>query len=193
VIRTAVGYAGGTSSNPTYHDLGDHSETVRIEFDPRQVSYQELLTVFWESHDPTYQVWSRQYRNAVFTLTESQREQAEASRNRLAARYREKIVTAIEPAGTFYLAEDYHQKYLLRQADSIFHDLQAAYPEAKELTASTAAARLNGYLGCSGDPDVLQREIGELGLSPAMQQRLIEYVSTECEHFSGASCPTPRR
>lgn len=192
MIRTTVGYSGGTAVNPDYHHIGDHSETVRVEFDPAQVSYEELLAGFWESHDPTSQVWNRQYRNVIFTLTATQQEQAERSRTAVAARLHRPIHTAIEPAGTFYPAEDYHQKYLLRQAEGIFRDLQAIYPDAKAFAASTAAARLNGYLGCNGNPAQLQKEIGELGLSPTMQQRLRKYVSTSCKQFSGVTCPTPR-
>jgi len=192
VIRTAVGYSGGTSGNPTYRSIGDHSETIRIEFDPRQVSYQELLAVFWESHEPTYDVLSRQYRNAIFFLSTEQKEQAERSRNEFAARTGSNIFTAIEPAGPFYLAEDYHQKYLLRQSTGIFQALQATFPNEEAFIASTTAARLNGYLGCNGDPGMLPETTSDLGLSPVLQQRLIESVSSRCRNFRGLSCPAPR-
>ena len=125
-------------------------------------------------------------------MTPVQRELAEKSRFEIAARSHEKILTAIEPAGTFYPAEDYHQKHLLRLASSIFQDLRITYPDEKEFIASTAAARINGYLGCNGDPAKLQSELDDLGLSPAMEQRLIKYISSSCKNFSGLSCPAPR-
>ena len=192
MIRTTVGYTGGTAVNPDYRRLGDHSEAIRIEFDPVRVSYQDLLEIFWESHDPTSSPWSRQYRNAIFTLTPSQQQQAEQSRARLAARSSGKIGAAIEPAGLFYPAEDYHQKYLLRRSETIYLELRRLFPDEKKFAASTAAARLNGYLGCNGDPEALQREIGQFGLSPKTQERLIKHVSGSCGQFKGLTCPSPR-
>jgi methionine-S-sulfoxide reductase len=192
VLRTTVGYTGGTTSKPTYRDMADHSEAIRIEYDPQQVSYQELLTVFWESHDPTYQTWGRQYRNALFYNSEDQKLAAEKSLAAISEQTRGAIQTAIEPAVPFTAAEDYHQKYLLRKADGIATELREIYPEEQAFVASTAAARLNGYLGCNGEPETLAKEVGELGLSPAMQNRLIEYVSTACGRFSGLTCPAPQ-
>ena len=80
VIRTRVGYTGGTTVDPTYHDLGDHSETIQIDYDPTQVSYQALLDVFWNSHNPTTRSWSRQYASAVFYHSDEQKKLAMESR-----------------------------------------------------------------------------------------------------------------
>ncbi len=66
MVRTRVGYAGGTKRNPTYYNLGDHTETIQIDYDPTYVSYRELLDIFWESHDPAARPWSRQYMAVVF-------------------------------------------------------------------------------------------------------------------------------
>ncbi|MQX36501.1 peptide-methionine (S)-S-oxide reductase MsrA [Roseospira navarrensis] len=123
VISTAVGYAGGHVATPTYQqvctDTTGHAEVVRVEYDPAVVSYEALLVVFWESHDPTQMnrqgpdVGS-QYRSVIFTHDASQTAAAEASRATLAAsgRYRRPIATVIEPAGDFWPAEEYHQQYL---------------------------------------------------------------------------------
>lgn len=192
VVRTAVGYSGGKTENPDYRRIGDHSETIRIEFDPQQVDYEQLLEVFWASHDPGYEVYSRQYRNAVFYLDESQRKKAEASRESLSESISSGVRTAIEPAGEFYLAEDYHQKYLLRKATGILQDFQAIYPEPEALITSPAAARLNGYLGCNGEPAKLEEEIEQLGLSTQMQTLLVEHVTSSCERFAGLTCPSPK-
>lgn len=102
------------------------------------------------------------------------------------------VYTVVEQAGEFYAAEDYHQKYLLRKADLILREFQAIYPDTKELTASTAAARINGYLGCNGEVDVLRKELPQLGISLRMQEMLVEHATTSCDNFSGLTCPSPK-
>ena len=123
VLDTAVGYAGGTLENPTYRavctDTTGHAEVVEVTYDPEQVSYGDLLEVFWNNHNPTTRnrqgpdVGS-QYRSAIFFHTPEQETVARASRARLDAsgRFRQPIVTEITPASTFYRAEEYHQRYL---------------------------------------------------------------------------------
>jgi len=192
VIRTAVGYTGGTTAHPDYRHIGDHSETVRIEFDPQQISYAELLKVFWESHDPSDEIYQRQYRNAIFYTDEDQHRQAEDSARSLEKSTGRPVRTAIEPAGKFYLAEDYHQKYLLRGADDLFGFYRKIYPEESRLIASTAAARVNGYLGCNGTRDELEENLQHLGLPRPLQERLVGYVSSSCREFRGMTCPAPR-
>jgi peptide-methionine (S)-S-oxide reductase len=123
VTATAVGYEGGRLENPTYEDVCSHTtghaEVVEVTYDPDRVSYDELLDVFWNEHDPTQlnrQGWDvgDQYRSVVFFHDEEQREEALRSKAELEAsgRYRQPIVTLVEPAQTFYRAEDYHQRYL---------------------------------------------------------------------------------
>ena len=192
MIRTRVGYSGGTSASPDYTNIGDHSEVILIEFDPLVVTYADLLAVFWELHDPTAEPWSRQYRNAIFHLTESQQQQAEESYALEILRRSANITTALEAAGAFYPAEDYHQKFLLRQSHWIFSELRALFQEASDFAASTAAARINGYLGCNGDPEMLQTQIEDFGLSRAVQEHLIKEVAGSCEKFYGLTCPAPR-
>jgi len=121
VLATEVGYTGGHTINPDYRAVcsGDtgHAEAVRIKFDPAKISYETLLRVFWESHDPT--TLNRQgpdigtqYRSAVFFLNEAQRTLAVKVRDETALRHLKPIVTEIVPAGPFYRAEEYHQRYL---------------------------------------------------------------------------------
>lgn len=129
VTGTAVGYAGGRVENPTYEqvctDRTGHAEVVQVEYDPEQVSYDELLNVFWSAHDPT-QVNRQgpdigsQYRSVIFYHTPEQRQAAEASKQRLqeSGRFRRPIATTIEPAPTFYRAEEYHQQYLAKRGRS---------------------------------------------------------------------------
>ena len=121
VQATAVGYSGGHLSNATYEDVCSgktgHAEVVEIEYDPAQVSYDDLLNVFWENHNPT--TLNRQgpdvgtqYRSAIFFLSPEQEAAAKASKERVQSRFKNKIVTEITPASEFYRAEDYHQQYL---------------------------------------------------------------------------------
>ena len=161
-----------------------------VEFDPTIISFAELLDVFWQSHDPTHQSFGRQYRNVLFYASEDQKQAAYDSLEAVKKRTRGAVVTAIEPAGPFTTAEDYHQKYLLRKAGNIYHDLRTAYPDEKAFRESTAAARLNGYLGCNGSAEALNQELESLGLSPASRQRLVDIVTTSCgRKFSGVTCP----
>jgi peptide-methionine (S)-S-oxide reductase len=130
VYSTAVGYAGGYTPNPTYQEVcsGDtgHAEVVRVIYDPRITSYQELLKAFWESHDPTQGMRQgndvgTQYRSAIYTFDKEQRAAAEESRRlyqaRLTAAGRGTITTEIRDAEPFYYAEDYHQQYLAKNPD----------------------------------------------------------------------------
>jgi len=177
VVRTRVGYAGGSKENPTYHSLGDHAETIQIDYDPARISYGELLDLFWAGHSPTSRPWSSQYASIIFYHDEEQKRLAEESREREAERRGVPIYTEIEPFDRFYLAEDYHQKYRLRGNRALLAELEAIYPGIDDLVASTAAARVNGYLGGNGSLAQLEAEIDSLGLSPEGQERLREAVA----------------
>jgi peptide-methionine (S)-S-oxide reductase len=126
VTSAAVGYMGGTSENPSYQEVctnkTGHAEVAEVTYDPAVVSYDELLTVFWENHDPT--TLNRQgpdvgtqYRSEIFYHNEAQKSAAEASKARLQAsgKYAREIVTEITPAAQFYRAEEYHQQYFEKQ------------------------------------------------------------------------------
>ena len=126
VIETAVGYSGGHQANPTYEDVctdrTGHAEVVRVEFDPGKVSFEELLEVFWLSHDPTQENrqgpdCGSQYRSVIFYHDEAQKKEAESSKAQFESlgRYRRPIVTQIVPAEPFYRAEEYHQQYLKKR------------------------------------------------------------------------------
>jgi peptide-methionine (S)-S-oxide reductase len=123
VTNALVGYEGGRLENPSYREVCSHTtghaEVVEVTYDPAEVSYDQLLDVFWDEHDPTQlnrqgPDIGDQYRSVVFFHTPQQEKEAIASRDRLQAsgKYRRPIVTVIEPAQTFYKAEEYHQRYL---------------------------------------------------------------------------------
>jgi peptide-methionine (S)-S-oxide reductase len=176
VIRTRVGYTGGVTENPTYHNLGDHTETVQLEYDPTRILYQELLEVFWAGHNPDRPAWSRQYASIIFYHDEEQRRLAEASKRKYEVQCDCRVYTEIVPAATFYLAEDYHQKYWLRQSPTFMDEFTAIYSDPADFVNSTAAARVNGYLGGYGTLANLQAEIDDLGLPPEAQEALLKIV-----------------
>jgi peptide-methionine (S)-S-oxide reductase len=127
VTATRVGYSGGTLDNPTYEDVcshtSGHAEVVEVTYDDAKVSYDELLNVFWHKHDPTQlnrQGWDigDNYRTVIFVHDEEQRAAAERSKENEQAGHKQPIVTTIEPAQTFYEAEDYHQQYLEKRGRS---------------------------------------------------------------------------
>jgi methionine-S-sulfoxide reductase len=174
VIRTRVGYAGGTTPNPTYTTLGDHTESLQVDFDPRTVSYRALLEHFWAAHDPASRPWSRQYRAAVFYANEAQRQAAEESRAALEGTVGRPIRTEILPLASFTRAEEYHQKYYLRHERALLRELAAAYPSDREMMDSTAAARINGYVAGHGTREGRAADLPRLGLSQGARQRLGE-------------------
>jgi peptide-methionine (S)-S-oxide reductase len=129
VLSTSVGYAGGTQENPTYQDVctdkTGHAEVVELEFDPSQVSYDQLLEVFWSNHNPT--TLNRQgpdvgtqYRSVIFFYSPEQKSVAAASKEKVekSGRFNRPIVTQIEPASAFWRAEEYHQRYLQKRGQS---------------------------------------------------------------------------
>ena len=132
VTATRVGYTGGDFKNPTYKDVctnnTGHAEAVEVEYDPAQVSYQDLLNVFWENHDPTQlnrqgPDFGTQYRSAIFYHSPEQEQAARASKQALedSHQFSRPIVTQIVPAVIFYEAEDYHQQYLEKRGLATCH------------------------------------------------------------------------
>jgi peptide-methionine (S)-S-oxide reductase len=132
VISTRVGYTGGSIPNPTYKlvcmDTTGHAEAVEIDYDPAKLSYDQLLDVFWENHDPTQlnrqgPDWGKQYRSAIFFHTPEQEAAAKASKEKLdkSHRFSKPVVTQIVPAETFFEAEDYHQQYLEKKGLASCH------------------------------------------------------------------------
>ncbi len=181
-----MGYAGGTTKNPSYHDLGDHSESIQVDFDPSRISYRELLDIFWKSHDPTRNSWSRQYRAAIFYHNEEQRLAAMETRGHFASETKGKVATAIEPYSGFNIAEDYHQKHSLRLYPEIIKEFTARFPDVKSLINSTAVTRVNGYIGGYGSCESLKKEIEEFGLSHSATDLLTSVV---CGRKTPIVCP----
>jgi peptide-methionine (S)-S-oxide reductase len=162
-VRTRVGYAGGSTSDPTYDNLADHTEVFQLDFDPTQISYGELLDEIWANRRGGRSL-SRQYMDAVFCADAAQEAVARARG----------IAAPIVVGARFHLAENYHQKYYLRHDRVLMRELAGYSPQ--QLVASTVAARLNGYVARRGTRARLVDELASFGLSPAANAYLEHLV-----------------
>ena len=178
MIRTRVGYTGGTTPNPTYQRMGDHSEAVQVDFDPNAISYRTLLDVFWGRQNPTKPNGKRQYMNAAFYHSEAQKQQLEETRAEIAKGYATPITTQILPAGEFTRAEDYHQKFNMRGYQAIMDGLFERYPNFDDLVDSTEAARLNGFFGGNGEREKIEAEMEALGLPEKVKKKVLEVMGS---------------
>ncbi len=169
VVRTRVGYAGGSKEDPGYYSLGDHTETIQIDYDPEILNYSELLDVFWGSHDPTV-MRKTQYQSIIF-YHEGQEEIARKSKQEMQEKYNGGVTTDIEKYTKFYPAEDYHQKYRLQQNKLWSKAFKHVYPEMEDFIDSTAVARANGFLGGHGNIQT-REELERLGLTEKGQEEL---------------------
>ena len=174
MVRTRVGYAGGDKDNPTYYSLGNHTETIEMDYDPGVVSYAHLLELFWEMHSPTRAPFSQQYKSAIFYHDDEQRKLAEEVKARVEQQRGVKFTTEILPLKHFWLAEDYHQKYYLRQMQPFARAYEKLYPQLDDFINSTAVARVNGFVGGSGDIALLQKEIEGYGLDEGGKTLLLD-------------------
>ena len=169
-----MGYAGGSTKNPTYRNLADHTETIQVDFDPEVTSYEDLLLFFFAGHDPFGVSFSRQYKSIIFAHDAEQERVAREAKAQLEARTGRTVVTEIVAAWDFYPAEDYHQKYALQGNAALMREFQAIYPNFTDIVNSTAAARVNGFLyGCGSPADVRELQ-DQLGLSQDAIARLLK-------------------
>jgi peptide-methionine (S)-S-oxide reductase len=143
VVRTRVGYAGGTRPDPTYHALGDHTEVVQVDYDPDRLSYKDLLAWVFDRHDPHTQTATTQYQNVVLAASEAQHD-ALVTYLESAGFAPQTVETRLERLPEFCPAEDYHQKYTLRGTATLFEPLKTAGYDDVAVRESPAAAALNG-------------------------------------------------
>lgn len=174
--------------NPTYHNLGNHSESIEIDYDPTVVSYQDLLKIFWEGHDPGAGSWSTQYKAAIFYRNDEQKRLAEETRETIGAARKIKVRTEILPYSTFYVAEDYHQKYSLRGQTEIMKEFRAIYPSDEAFMNSTAAARANGYLTGLAGFEGVREAVDNMGLSAQACDRLLAAIRKQGDSYGNAFC-----
>jgi peptide-methionine (S)-S-oxide reductase len=145
VVRTRVGYAGGTKADPTYHDLGDHSEAIQVEYDPAELYFADLVAVAFENHDPLSQPQKRQYQNVAFYESDAERDAIE-SHLRESDWPRDAVETRIERLDEFYLGEAYHQKFNLSSTATLLSPFEEAGYDDADIRESPAAAKVNAHV-----------------------------------------------
>lgn len=162
VYHTRVGYTSGKKINPTYRDLGDHTEAVEIDFNEEVMTYEDLLKLFWKNIDSAGD-FKRQYRSAIFFRNDEEEKLALDSKNQVEKAFGRNVKTSIEPFQKFYPAEDYHQKYYLQtHHEKLFKSLGI---QQKDLMNSQLAAKLNGYIVGENTLDAFNAECENFGLS----------------------------
>lgn len=178
VVRTRVGFAGGQTAAPTYRKMGDHTETIQIEFDPSIISYTEVLKEFWQNHYPNRDNYKgRQYISLLHYHTEQQHEIIAKVKKEMEARLGEEIETEISPFIDFTIAESRHQKYYLKRYPKALEQLAELYPDQELLTDSTFAARLNGFVKGYGTKKGITEELAQWSIGKAEKLFLIDLFS----------------
>lgn len=171
--RTRVGYAGGAAERPTYRAMADHTECFQVDFDPTVVTFEDLLELFWQSHDPTREPWKVQYASLVLAHDADQLAAARESAERVSGFLGRRVATRIEELTTFWPAEDYHQKYHLRQDRVLAAEYRAIFGDDEvALRESTSAMKANAFVATRPGAAVVDRYAGRLGLGDAGLARL---------------------
>ncbi|KIL37634.1 peptide methionine sulfoxide reductase [Cohnella kolymensis] len=177
VVRTRVGYAGGTAANPTYRDMGDHSETVEIDYDPSMISLKEILNVFWSNHNPIningYK--GKQYMSLILYRDKNQNEPIQQVKQRQ-EQEKGKLETRVEPYSGFYLAEDRHQKHYLKRYPNAIEKISTLYPSEEGLTNSTLASRLNGLAKGYTNLEQIKNEINQWPTSLHNREMMVNLI-----------------
>jgi peptide-methionine (S)-S-oxide reductase len=162
-LSTRVGYAGGAHADPTYHDLGNHTEAVEVTFDPRRISFSELLDIYWLSFPFQIPPGPSRVQTAIISRGEAQAAAATASKRKMDLLSGERVHTRIIADGAFWPAEHMHQKFNLQRVHPDLVQHLAGHDDVDTFLASTAAARLNAYVSGFTDPSVLADAARELG------------------------------
>ncbi|MDN6193582.1 MAG: peptide-methionine (S)-S-oxide reductase [Alkalibacterium sp.] len=180
VIHTRTGFAGGTSSEPTYRNMGDHTETVQIAFDSTLLSYEDILRIFWDSHDAFKDRYfkERQYISLLIVHSTKQLRIAEKVKNELENKYGKTIQTEIQFDVPFYPAEERHQKYFLKRFEKAMTSLLPLFNDHTSFAHSTIAARLNGFVKEHGRLDAIKNELSEWQLTQKEEALLREMLAT---------------
>ncbi|HSJ38018.1 MAG TPA: peptide-methionine (S)-S-oxide reductase MsrA [Planococcus sp. (in: firmicutes)] len=179
VLRTRVGFAGGTSPNPTYRHMGDHTETVEIDFDPAVISYEEILSEFWLNHYPNRGNYKgRQYISLLRYHGDRQKEAIDGVKREMEKKLGESIETDIAAFDNFTLADERHQKYYLKRYPNTLEQLQDLFPKPEHLVDSTFAARLNGFVKGYGKMQGLKNEIASWNIEEENRGILLNKLET---------------
>ncbi|SFL51754.1 peptide-methionine (R)-S-oxide reductase MsrB [Halanaerobium salsuginis] len=173
VIKTRVGYAGGTTTDPNYQIIGDQTETIQIDYDPAKISYQELLEKFFVSHNAYAEPYSSQYASKILYHNQSQQKAALAFKEKLETKTGQEIKTEIKPLKKFYLAENYHQKFRLQQHKE-FKKYYLTQMSFNEFLNSPTITKLNAYLAGKGKEEWLLQNLNDLALTNHLAEQLLK-------------------
>lgn len=176
IIKTRVGYAGGTKENPSYHNLGDHTEAIEVDFDPNIITYSEILDWYFSNPNTCRVSYSTQYDSIIFYRDENQKSIAVSKKEEYSEKYSIKLPVRVKAYEKFYLAENYHQKYYLQLVKDVFNEYKSIYPNLIDFTNSTATMMVNSYIKGRGTIDMLKKDINKLGLSDKGKHTLLEIV-----------------
>jgi len=174
VIYTEVGYAGGTKKDPTYFSMGDHTEIIKVVFDKNKLTYQDMIELFFQLHDPALKT-KTQYRSVILYKDEVQKKIAETILKKINLE-KKNIRTSIERLEEYYRAENYHQKYYLSLESNLFRAYRAIYNNIDDYIKSTAVSRINGLVkGYSGN--VSDKFLEDLGLKEKGKEIVLLYYN----------------
>lgn len=178
IMRTRVGFAGGTKDNPTYRQLGDHTETVEMDFDSGIVSLETILNVFWSCHNPVNinDYKGQQYRSLVLFRNPIQHSVIREVMRTSEEQGKGILDTEVAPYTGFYPAEDRHQKYYLKRYPDAINKLRTFFPTDEELTNATLAARLNGLAKGYTNLEKIINEIRTWQISREEQEEIIHLI-----------------
>lgn len=178
VIRTRTGFAGGTTASPSYRNMGDHTETVQVDFDPSILSFENILRVFWAHHTSTNRTdyGERQYLSLLFYHDEQQKQAIERVKQELEDERNERIETEIGPFTAFTQAEERHQKYYLKRFKRAAEELSVHFALPDSFTDSTLTARLNGFVREYTTLDKIGEEIQIWNASEQSKKQLAAFI-----------------
>lgn len=178
IIRTRVGYAGGTQAHPTYRQLGDHTETVEMDYDDRILSLENILDVFWSNHNPLNinDYKGRQYQSLVLYRSQTQLNAIQHVMKLREEQGKGMPGSEISAFDRFYLAEDRHQKYYLKRYPHAIEELSSLFPSPQELTNATLAARLNGVAKGYANSHIIQEEISTWPISEEEKENMLRLI-----------------
>ena len=152
--------------------MGDHTEALQVDFDPNEISFEQIVQLFWKSHNPISRARTTQYKSAIWFADEAQQNAITQTVAPLVAKLESELTTEVLPMKKFYVAEDYHQKYILQRNAAVMKNFSNMYPRFKDIVDSTAAARLNGFAGGYGTRELFDAEKNGYG----QDLKLIESV-----------------
>jgi peptide-methionine (S)-S-oxide reductase len=155
--------------------MGDHTESLQIDFDPAQITFTEIAQAFWQMHNPCATQFSRQYMSTIWFHDDQQKSILDEIANGIADQSEKSISTPIAPLDRFYLAEDYHQKYRLQSLRKLMKTFRVMYPRFEDFNQSTAAARLNGFASGRGAQDLFLEEAECYGIPKEQLEAVVRF------------------